>query len=409
MPYSDLDLAVISLVVFAYCLLSRRLARTAISGPLVFVLLGLILGPSNLGWLNISVDSELLRRLAEITLGLVLFTDAAALDWPLLSKNARLPLRLLLIGLPLSIFLGFVVAYLMLPQLGIVEAALLAVVLAPTDAALGQAVTTNPEVPQAIREDLNVESGLNDGICVPLLLCLLGIATGHFDQINGPKDALLNFIHLLVSELGIGIAIGGCVGILGCWLRDLAQKREWIATDWRPLITVALALSSFTLAQTLEGSGFIACFIAGLLYGIRSPKDLKEDEMVASLSMGDMLALLTWVLFGSAMLPDALRHITISSIIYGVFSLTVVRILPVAIATGGLGIDKWTKLFVGWFGPRGLASIVFVVMVVDAAIPNSQIILTTTTIAILLSVIAHGITANWLSISYGRWERNHVN
>lgn len=408
MPYSDLDLAVISLVVFAYCLLSRRLARTAVSGPLVFVALGLILGPSNLGWLRISVDSELLRRLAEITLGLVLFTDAAALDWPVLRKNARLPLRLLLIGLPLSIFVGFAVAHLMLPQLGIVEAALLAVVLAPTDAALGQAVTTNPEVPEAIREDLNVESGLNDGICVPLLLCLLGIAAGHVDQINSPKDALLNFSHLLVSELGIGLGIGACVGILGCWLRDLAQNRQWIAADWRPLITVALALSSYTLAQTLEGSGFIACFIAGLLYGIRSSKELKEDEMVASLSMGDMLALLTWVLFGSAMVPDALNNITFANITYGVLSLSLVRIVPVAIATGGIGLDNWTKLFVGWFGPRGLASIVFVVMVVDAAIPNSQTILTTTTITILLSVIAHGITANWLSIYYGRWERNHT-
>ena len=408
MPYSDLDLAVISLVVFAYCLLSRRLARTAVSGPLVFVALGLILGPSNLGWLRISVDSELLRRLAEITLGLVLFTDAAALDWPVLRKNARLPLRLLLIGLPLSIFVGFAVAHLMLPQLGIVEAALLAVVLAPTDAALCQAVTTNPEVPEAIREDLNVESGLNDGICVPLLLCLLGIAAGHVDQINSPKDALLNFSHLLVSELGIGLGIGACVGILGCWLRDLAQNRQWIAADWRPLITVALALSSYTLAQTLEGSGFIACFIAGLLYGIRSSKELKEDEMVASLSMGDMLALLTWVLFGSAMVPDALNNITFANITYGVLSLTLVRIVPVAIATGGIGLDNWTKLFVGWFGPRGLASIVFVVMVVDAAIPNSQTILTTTTITILLSVIAHGITANWLSIYYGRWERNHT-
>lgn len=275
-------------------------------------------------------------------------------------------------------------------------------------AALGQAVTTNPEVPEAIREDLNVESGLNDGICVPLLLCLLGIAAGHVDQINSPKDALLNFSHLLVSELGIGLGIGACVGILGCWLRDLAQNRQWIAADWRPLITVALALSSYTLAQTLEGSGFIACFIAGLLYGIRSSKELKEDEMVASLSMGDMLALLTWVLFGSAMVPDALNNITFANITYGVLSLTLVRIVAVAIATGGIGLDNWTKLFVGWFGPRGLASIVFVVMVVDAAIPNSQTILTTTTITILLSVIAHGITANWLSIYYGRWERNHT-
>ena len=171
---------------------------------------------------------------------------------------------------------------------------------------------------------------------------------------------------------------------------------------------MALALSSYTLAQTLEGSGFIACFIAGLLYGIRSSKELKEDEMVASLSMGDMLALLTWVLFGSAMVPDALNNITFANITYGVLSLTLVRIVPVAIATGGIGLDNWTKLFVGWFGPRGLASIVFVVMVVDAAIPNSQTILTTTTITILLSVIAHGITANWLSIYYGRWERNHT-
>lgn len=406
--HSDLDLAVISLVIFAYCLLSRRLSRTAVSGPLVFVALGLVLGPANLGWLNISLDSALLRRLAEITLGLVLFTDAAALDWTVLRNSARLPMRLLLLGLPLSILMGFVVARLILPELSLIEAALLAVVLAPTDAALGEAVTTNLEVPEAIREDLNVESGLNDGICVPMLLCFLGISTGHLDQINGPKDALQSFAQLLVSEIGLGLVIGAFVGLLGSWLRDQAEQRKWIAEDWRPLITVALALSAYTLAQTLHGSGFISCFIAGLFYGICSRKELKEGEMVASLAMGDMLALLTWVLFGSAMVPDAWSHITVASVVYGALSLTLVRVLPVALVTSGLGLDHWTKLFVGWFGPRGLASIVFVVMVVDAALPSAQAILTTTTVTIVLSVIAHGITANRFSMFYGRWERSHA-
>ncbi len=397
-----LDLAIIAIVVYLYCLVSARLRSSPISGALVFLVLGVLLGPSVLGWLSINATSENLKVIAELTLAMILFTDAANANLPVLRRNTRLPVRLLALGLPLTILLGVVVGAVLFPDLQLVEVAILSVVLAPTDAALGQPVVSNPLVPAAIREDLSVESGLNDGICVPLLLALLAMAGQAVP--GGETLSLLGV--LFVQQLGLGLLLGGTITFAAVWGRDRCRERSWISDDWQPLLAIALPFTCFAVAQELGGSGFIACFTGGLLYGALTGRS-KAEELVAAEATGDSLSLVTWVAFGSASAVVAVSQLTWSTMAYAVLSLTVVRMVPVALVMGGMGRDLPTKLFVGWFGPRGLASIVFAVLVLDAALPHGRQIVSVVTFTILLSILAHGLSASPLAGRYGRWMKAH--
>ena len=397
-----LDLAIIAIIVYLYGLVSARLRSSPISGALVFLILGVLLGPAVLGWLSIRPTSENLKVIAELTLSLILFTDAANANLSVLRRNTRLPVRLLTLGLPLTILLGGVVGAVLFPDLQLVEVAILSVVLAPTDAALGQPVVSNPLVPAAIREDLSVESGLNDGICVPLLLALLAMA----GQVVPGGDAPSLLGVLFVQQLGFGLLLGGTITFAAVWGRDRCRERSWISDDWQPLLAIALPLTCFAVAQELGGSGFIACFTGGLLYGALTGRS-KAEELVAAEATGDSLSLVTWVAFGSASAVVAVSQLSWSTLTYAVLSLTVVRMVPVALVMGGMGRDLPTKLFVGWFGPRGLASIVFAVLVLDAALPHGLQIVSVVTFTILLSILAHGLSASPLARRYGSWIKAH--
>jgi NhaP-type Na+/H+ or K+/H+ antiporter len=400
---SYLDWAIIALVCYIYILLAGRLQQTPISGALLFLFVGLILGPACLGWLRINVTSENLKTAAELTLALILFTDAANANLPLLRNHVRLPMRLLGLGLPLTILFGFGVGLFLFPAFNLTEVAILSVVLAPTDAALGQSVVTNPLVPAAIREDLSVESGLNDGVCVPFLVSLLAFA-------HRPAEAygLLVLTKLFIQQLGIGVLVGSSIALIGAWSRDRCRERCWIPTDWQPVLAIAMAVACFSVAQQIGGSGFIACFTAGLVYGGLT-RSHKQEELVAAEATGDVLSLVTWVAFGSEVAGKAIGNLNWSILFYALLSLTVVRMVPVALATRGLNLSRWTTFFVGWFGPRGLASIVFAVLVLDEKLPHGHQIIATIAFTILLSVIAHGITAPGLVCRYGRFLERHRN
>ncbi|MDM7952578.1 MAG: cation:proton antiporter [Cyanobium sp. CZS 25K] len=397
-----LDLAIIAILVYLYGLVSARLRRSPISGALVFLILGVLLGPAVLGWLSIRPTSENLKLIAELTLSLILFTDAANANLSVLRRNTRLPVRLLALGLPLTILLGVVVGAVLFPDLQLVEVAILSVVLAPTDAALGQPVVSNSLVPAAIREDLSVESGLNDGICVPLLLALLAMA----GQAVPGGDTLSMLGVLFVQQLGLGLLLGVTISFAAVWGRDRCRERSWISDDWQPLLAIALPLTCFAVAQELGGSGFIACFTGGLLYGALTGRS-KAEELVAAEATGNSLSLVTWVAFGSASAVVAVSQLSWSTLAYAVLSLTVVRMVPVALVMGGMGRDLPTKLFVGWFGPRGLASIVFAVLVLDAALPHGRQMVAVVTFTILLSILAHGLSASPLAGRYGPWMKTH--
>ena len=396
-----IDFAILAIFVYGYTLLSGRLKASPFGGAFCFLVIGMVLGSPLLNVLNFSVTGENLKLTAEFTLALILFSDAAKANLPALWKSAQLPIRLLGIGLPFTILLGGLVASRLFPAFSFSEAAILGIVLAPTDAALGQPVVSNPAVPEAIREDLSVESGLNDGICVPFLLSFLALSTAEATAGGGAGEGLKDFAALFLQQIGISTVVGLALTVVGVQLRDRCLRLGWIGADWRPLLAVALPVAAFCIAQTLGGSGFIACFVAGLAFDGFTRKD-KDMELVAVEAGGDLLSLLTWMVFGAHVVSLALGHLTAASLLYAVLSLTVVRMLPVALATIGLGLDRPTTLFVGWFGPRGLASIVFAVMVLDQRLPHGNEIVTTVLLTVLLSVVAHGLSAPSLVRHYGR-------
>ena len=389
-------LTVVAGFAFIYSLVASRLERTPISGALVYVIVGFLCSPYVFHLIDIDIDGEGLSRLAELTLALVLFTDSANTDLATLRKVESIPVRLLLIGLPLTILFGFGVAYLIFDGLGLFELALLATMLAPTDAALGKAVVTNEAVPDSVRDSLNVESGLNDGICVPVLLFFLALAAGQTDA--GEAAGLA--VKLPLEAIGIGALVGIAGGVLGSRVLEFCTQRTWVSGTWLQIPVIALALLCFGASQWLGGSGFIACFVGGLIFGGLA-KQHKKEYLDAAEGIGDFMALVTWFAFGAAAIGLTWQFLDWRVGVYALLSLTVVRILPVFLCVFRLKLQFDTTLFMGWFGPRGLASIVFVVMVLAAKLPGSNILLTTVTWTILLSITLHGITANPLAAVYG--------
>ena len=395
-----LDLAILALFILGYSLVAGRVERTWVSGPIVFTLFGLLIGPVGLDLLSFKADGETIRTLAELTLALVLFTDAASADMAVLRRTETLPARLLLVGLPVTILLGFGVGVLLIEQLSLFEVALLATMLAPTDAALGKAVVTNEAVPDAIRQGLNVESSLNDGICVPILYVFLDLAMGR----TGEGGTWQLAIVLVVKEIGIGLAVGLVLTTLAGLLLKFARRHQWLTPTWIQVPVVALAFGCFAVAQFLGGSGFIAAFTGGLLFDVLTKQD-RDEFLRAAEGTGDTLALITWVIFGSAVVGKAVGYFSWFDLLYAVLSLTLIRILPVFLVLSGTGMSTEDKLFVGWFGPRGLASIVFGVIVLNANLPNSGPIAVTVVCTIMLSILAHGITANPWARAYGERRR----
>ena len=381
-------LAILATFVFLYSIVAGGLERTPVNGAIVFMAFGLAIGPVGFGILHMDVDTEALRSLAEVTLALVLFIDASNANLDVIKKSIIIPRRLLLVALPLIILLGFGAGTLLFDGLGLLEIAILAIVLAPTDAALGKAVVSNQSVPAKVRESLNMESGLNDGICVPILFVFLALAASGA---SGPEEGLA--LKLVVEELGIGAGVGIVLTGVGAWLMKRFAGRGWITETWRQLPVVALALACFALAQLIGGSGFIASFVGGLLFGWLA-REHKHGLLLAAEGTGDTLSLVTWVLFGGAVVGQAVAGFTWEVVLYALLSLTVVRMLPVFLVLGGTGLRTDEKLFMGWFGPRGLASITFAVIVANEHLPGGAIITSTVVCTILFSIIGHGLSAN---------------
>jgi sodium/hydrogen antiporter len=394
-------LAWIALAVLAVAALSRLLTRTPVTAAMVFVALGVLIGPEVLDGVDPSPEGETVRTLAEATLAIVLFSDAARIKLSALRREYAVPLRLLAVGLPLTIAVGALLAYGIF-DLTIAEALVLAVVLAPTDAALGQAVVTEPRLPSRIRQGLNVESGLNDGMCVPLLFIVLASAEVESDVASGHGA-----ITIIAEEIGYGIVGGVAAGALVSALVATAGRRELITGPWLQVIPVAGATLAYAVAAALGGSGFIAAFLAGGIFGGLVERESEEAARLSD-EVGDVLDGVTFVVFGAVLLGPALAHVDWRVALYAALSLTVVRMAPVAIAMLGTRARSRTVAFLGWFGPRGLASIVFAVIVVqEAQLPQTGTILVTTYATVGLSVFAHGITAAPLASRYAAWYEAH--
>ncbi|MEV3823448.1 cation:proton antiporter [Aeromonas dhakensis] len=389
------NLAVIAAFLLIYSLIAGRFESRLINGPLLFLLMGWLLGPGGIELLSLSIDSDGIKLLAELTLVIVLFSDAANTNWQVLLANRSLPIRLLLIGLPLTLLTGTLFGRWIYPDLPLLELAILSTILAPTDAALGKAVVSNPAVPAPIREGLNQESGLNDGICVPVLLLLLALIAPT-EQHSGTG---LLAITLLLEEIGIGLLVAWGLTTFTLHLLKISYLNGWQLPLWRQLTMPGLALLCFALAQTLGGSGFIAAFVGGLLMGHRLGEH-KHAYMDSCEGYGDLLSVVIWMVFGATLMPMLAELLHWQYWLYAAASLTLLRMVPVWLSLLGTGLKLELKLFIGWFGPRGLASIVFAVMVLqnEPALLGQRPIIATVLCTIILSVILHGLTANpWVA------------
>jgi sodium/hydrogen antiporter len=395
-------LAIVALALLGVASISRRLTGTPVTPTMLFVAIGLLVGPQVLDGVDLSSTSSTVQVLAEATLALVLFCDASRIDLGQLRRDAGVPLRLLGIGLPLTIALGAMAAAAIFGQITVAEAVILAIVLAPTDAALGQAVVTEPRIPPRIRQGLNVESGLNDGICVPLLFAAVAAADVESD-ISGGRSAGT----LLLEEIGYGVVGGVVAGLLVAAILIHAGRRNLIAGEWRHVIPAAGAVLAYGIAIALHGSGFIAAFVAGMVFRMalrRDPGELNE----LSEQVGNVLNAVTFVLFGAVLLGPALGELSWELALYALLSLTVVRMIPVAIAMWGTRARPPTLGFLGWFGPRGLASIVFALIVVEESrLPHEDLIVLAIYLTVGLSVFAHGLSAAPLADRYARWYGRH--
>ena len=396
------SLAIVALTLLGVAAVSGRLAGTPVTPAIVVVAVGLLVGPEVLDEVDLEESSGTVRALAEATLALVLFCDASRIHLRMLRREVGVPLRLLGIGLPLTIALGAAGAALVFDQLSVEEAVILAIVLAPTDAALGQAVVTEPRVPGRIRQGLNVESGLNDGICVPLLFAAVAVADVESEIASGRSAATL-----LLEEIGFGIVGGVAAGLLVAAIIVQAGRRDLIAGAWRQVIPAAGAALAYGTAAALGGSGFIAAFVAGLTFRLalgRDPEKLNE----LSEQVGNVLNGITFLLFGAVLLGPALGELSWGLALYAVLSLTVIRMLPVAVAMLRSHARVPTLAFLGWFGPRGLASIVFAVIVIEESnLPHENLLVTAIYLTVGLSVLAHGLSAAPLAGRYARWFEQH--
>jgi len=394
----EAELALLALLVAGYALVAARLERLSIGPSLVFLAIGIVLSDDVFGLISLEPDAESVKLLAEVTLTLLLFADASTIRAGALRQDAATVARLLVVGLLLTILLGTVGALLLFPGISLGMAMLISASLAPTDAALGQAVVTNASVPARVRRVLSVESGLNDGIATPFVFLALALATA---EASGTSGWLVD----AVIETAVGVVVGVGVGFAGGVLLRGADRMRWTSAVSRQLFVLALAGACYLVSVSVGGNGFIAAFVGGLAFG-RGTQRQEEGAVRFTETQGSLLAIGVWISFGLALageLTDSLWDV--HAVAYAVLSLTVIRMLPVGLALLGERFQLRTVLFVGWFGPRGLASIVFLVIGLEGLAaagvdpgPLAPVVAWT----VLLSVILHGLSAGPLAARYGR-------
>ncbi len=392
-----LSLAIITGGLLLYSLISGRLQGTILTAPLIFIVFGYTLGAGGLHLAAVDVGHSAIHVIAEITLVLVLFTDAARIDLNRVRKDHDLPVRMLLIGIPLTMVAGTFVAAWVFPAFSIWEAALLAALLAPTDAALGQAVVSAKIVPVRIRQAINIESGLNDGIALPAVLLLAALASiGHDTK---PASDWIQFGLLQVS---LGPIVGIVIGYVGARMLDAAIERGFASASFQGIGMLSLAVFTFVASELVGGNGFIAAFVGGMVFGhsIRNECTFLFEFMETE---GQLLMLITFLIFGAALLPEAIEHLSPTIFLYAVLSLTAIRMLPIGLSLLGTGLRMPSYLFLGWFGPRGLASILFVLLILEESeVPHRDVLLSVTVVTVALSALLHGISAAPFARIYGQ-------
>ena len=404
---------VVALIGFVFFLLliygifSKSLGEKSISGPMVFTLIGLAM--YYLGWTEkLEIEGETLEILGEIALIAILFTDASNISLKDFFKVYKLPVRLLFIGLPLTMILGSLIAFVMFDGISWIMLMVMAFILSPTDAALGQAVVQSPLVPKRIREAINVESGLNDGLALPPILICLVILSGSSGALGDTSIPLYVAKQLLLAPL-----VGGIIGWGGSKIINWSVKNDLSNHLFQGIIVFSLSIISYVLSDRVGGNGYIAAFVAGLFFNADSKKVLSTGQDFGEF-LSQPLALFVFFCLGGAILPYYLNFIDLTIILYSVLSLTLLRIIPVLLSLIGTELKFRERLFIGWFGPRGIASILYFLLAFNLLSHNDTYdkVYATIILTVTLSIIAHGLTAvpytNWLSKKLGQTSQESL-
>ena len=392
------EIAVFALVLAVYSIFSRRLEASIFSAPMVFVAVGLALSLNPINVLSLQYQDVDVLLVGEVALVLILFSDAMRVQVHDLQHDGYLPGRLLTIGLALTIAAGAAIATVMFTSLSFWEAAALAAILAPTDAGLGHAVITDHRVPARIRNTVNVESGLNDGIVTPFFIIFVGIVEAEEDQ----ATSLLSGLRLITEDIAVGVLVGLAIGFVGASLVRWSRERNWMSHISQRTVYPAIAVLAWQMADHLHGNGFVAAFVAGVVtaWVIKTGDDGATDFIEVS---GELAVLVVFFVFG-IIATNTLGDIAVREWIYALLSLTIIRMAPVALALVRTRLAPGTALFIGWFGPRGLASIVLLLLLINESpsiegIPTISRIVTAT---VLISIFAHGVSSNPLVTVYNR-------
>jgi len=386
-----LSFAVVAAFLVLYSSVSKRLEQTGlITAPIVFVFFGWLVGKQVIGLIDLELENEILHFAAEITLALLLFADASQINFKLLRREQDLPVRMLTLGLAGIVALGTLVAMLIFSDLNLWQAAVLATILTPTDAALAQKVVSSPQMPVRVRQAINVESGLNDGLALPVLILFLTLA-----EASTGVDSPGSVIGLAASQLILGPLVGVAVGYGGGQILTWGKRKDWVEDDFLRLSALGLAMVAFGLAESVGGNGFIAAFVAGLVVGTTAGSITDKLHDFAEIE-GRLLTIVMFTIFGAIMLPIGLANLDWRIIVYALLSLTVVRIIPIVLSLIGVKEDlQWeTYLMFGWFGPRGIASIIYVLVAINEnLIAGTELIVQVVAVTIALSVLLHGMSA----------------
>ena len=391
---------IIALIVLLYGLFSKSLENNSISGPIIFMLSGILFSPLVLNIAHLDVNTDIVKTIAEIALIIVLFSDSSTINIKKFKDQWKIPIRLLFIGLPLTIVLTTYVGTLFFSHESLINLLVLALILAPTDAALGKAVVTDKAIPLKIRSAINIESGLNDGIVFPLLMTVVLLIVGHEELGNDSS-----WMYYLFTQISLGFIIGAFNGYVGAKLLTKAVEHHWIRESYRNLSPISLAILSFFFAEYFGGNGFISAFVAGVFFGSFSKViDIQTEAFLEG--TGEILILISFLVFGLTFIPATIAYINSSVVIYALLSLTLFRMLPVALSLSGLNLSLATKLFIGWFGPRGIASILYVMVVAHMIIDikGHENLYAVITLTIFLSIILHGLSAKPLVKLYSKKE-----
>ena len=385
-------------MLFIFGLFSKLSDRSIFTAPMFFVLMGIVVGPLGLNLFSLHINNELIHILTEVTLIIILFIDASTINLKQLIQNKEIPRNLLLIGLPLTMLLGTVVAYFLFPDTNIYLLILMALILSPTDAALGQAVVKSSVVPLKVRRWISVESGFNDGIALPPIfacIALLSLETASTEH---------HWALFLIQQILFGAVIGAGVGYIGGYLIEKFSKMNYMNHTFQQLASISLAILCFALAEMIHGNGFIAAFTGGLFLGLGTKTQLiKERIQEFGEAEGQMLILFVFLIFSMTMVPIAVEYWDTKAVIYSLLSLTVIRMIPVALSLMRQKINFGTILFIGWFGPRGIASVLYLLIVAKTiGVQGNEYILSIIVLTILLSVFLHGLTAVPFSKWYGK-------